>query len=350
MCRTNYNINQGKNKHLKYEERLMIERWYNRDRKTKKEIANLLNKSERTIRREIKRGMVILKDSEWRDLLRYSADKSHALYNYNLEAKGPDLKIGNDYKLKYHIENEIINNKKSPEAIIAEIEHNNLQFKTKLTARTIRNNIKLGNVFNITEADLIYKKRKRNKNPKKFISNKTPPEKSIEFRPIKANNRAEYGHWEGDSVIGKRKGSGPILFTLTERMTREEIIIKVKSKTKESIVKAFNKLERKYNKSFYEKFKTITFDNGSEFNDYKGIEKSCLRKGLRTTIYYAHPYCSGERGSNENGNRLIRRWIPKGTDIGPISEKVIKEIEDWINNYPRGIFGYKSSNMILLKI
>ena len=71
---------------------------------------------------------------------------------------------------------------------------------------------------------------------------------------------------------------------------------------------------------------------------------------MRTTIYYAHPYCSGERGSNENGNKLIRRWIPKGTDIGPISETVIKEIEDWINNYPRGIFGYKSSNMILLKI
>ena len=350
MCRTNYNTSQRKNKHLNYEERLMIERWYNRDKKSKKEIAKLLNRSERTIRREIKRGLVTVKDYEWRDIIEYSADLSQDMYDYNIMAKGPNLKIGNDYRLKEYIEKEIKEKKKSPEAIIAEIENNNLQFKAKITARTIRNNIALGNVFDITEEDLTYKKKKQSKNPKKRISNKIPPEKSIEFRPEKANNRAEYGHWEGDSVVGKRKGRGPVLLTLTERMTREEIIIKVKSKTKESMIKAFNKLERKYGKRFYTKFKTITFDNGSEFNDYKGLEKSCIRKKIRTRVYYAHPYCSGERGSNENNNRLIRRWIPKGTNISEISDEFIKKIEDWINNYPRAIFGYKSTNMILLNI
>ena len=96
--------------------------------------------------------------------------------------------------------------------------------------------------------------------------------------------------------------------------------------------------------------KSITFDNGVEFMGYKGIEKSCLRKKERTNIYYAHPYCSGERGTNENNNRLIRRFIPKGVDIGEIKQSKIREIEDWINNYPRSIFGYKSSNMILLNI
>ena len=83
---------------------------------------------------------------------------------------------------------------------------------------------------------------------------------------------------------------------------------------------------------------------------YKGLEKSCLRKKKRTEIYYAHPYCSGERGTNENNNRLIRRWIPKGVDMTKIKVSEIQKIEDWINNYPRAMFDYKSSNMILSNI
>lgn len=150
-------------------------------------------------------------------------------------------------------------------------------------------------------------------------------------------------------VIGKRK-KGNVLFTLTERKTREEIIIKIKGKNTKYVVKALNKLERKYGKRFYRKFKTITFDNGVEFKDYKSMEKSCLRKGKRTSIYYAHPYCSGERGSNENNNRLIRRFIPKGTIIDDIPVKFIQKVEDWINNYPRAMFDYKSTNMILSNI
>ena len=80
------------------------------------------------------------------------------------------------------------------------------------------------------------------------------------------------------------------------------------------------------------------------------MEQSCIRKGKRTNVYYAHPYNSGERGSNENNNRLIRRWIPKGTDIKTLTKEFIKKVQDWINNYPRKIFGYKTTNMILLNI
>ena len=111
-----------------------------------------------------------------------------------------------------------------------------------------------------------------------------------------------------------------------------------------------NGLERKYGKRFYSKFKTITFDNGVEFMDYCGMEKSCLRKKKRTNIYYAHPYSSGERGTNENNNRMIRRWIPKGVSMENISPSYIKQIENWLNNYPRNMFGYKSSNMLLLNM
>ncbi len=258
------------------------------------------------------------------------------------------MKLDQDINLVNHIEYQILKEKKSPEAIVFEL--SSYGFKIKICARTIRNAVKDGNVFEkIHFGKIIYKKEYKNKNKEKRVSKMIPAEKSIEHRPKEVEKRNTYGHWEGDLVIGKRK-KGSVLFTMTERMSREEIIIKIKGKSTEYVVKALNSLERKYGKKFYDKFKTITFDNGVEFMNHKGMEESCLRKEKRTNIYYAHPYCSGERGSNENNNRLIRRWIPKGTIIDDISNQKIKEIEDWMNNYPRAMFGYMSSNMVSLNI
>ena len=346
MCLYNYNKEKKKYKHLIYVERTMIERWYNRDHLSKKEIAKNLDKSERTIRREIQRGLIVVRGYEWEDKEEYSADTAQRVYEENLAAKGQELKIGSDIKIVQRIEKMIKEEKKSPEVIAYELTEEGL---LEITARTIRNYIYDGNVFDLTEEDMIYNKKHKSKNKNKRIAKHTPPEKSIENRPKEANERSEYGHWEGDLVIGKRK-KGNVLLTFTERMTREEIIIKIKGKNNEYVVKAINALERKYGKRFYTKFKTITFDNGVEFMDYEGMEKSCLKKGKRTCIYYAHPYCSGERGTNENNNRLIRRWIPKGTLIDDISKEFIQKIEYWINNYPRAMFDYKSSNELLLNI
>ena len=301
MCHLNYNKDEGKYKHLTYAERTMIERWYNKDKKSIKEIAKDLSKSERTIRREIKRGKVVIKDSLWRDVEIYSADISQKEYENNLLAKGQELKIGSNIGLIKRIEKMIKEEKKSPEVIVYELMEEKI---INVTARTIRNYIYDGNVFDLDEEDMIYNKRHKSKNKDRRIAKHTPPEKSIEYRPEEANNRSEYGHWEGDLVVGRRK-KGSVLLTLTERMTREEIIIKIEGKKSEYVVRAINGLERKYRKRFYTKFKTITFDNGVEFYDYEGIEKSCLIKGTRTKVYYAHPYCSGERGTNENNNRLI---------------------------------------------
>ena len=134
------------------------------------------------------------------------------------------------------------------------------------------------------------------------------------------------------------------LVVLTERKTRHEKIFKVKDHTAESVVKCINSLERKWGKLFPKIFKTITVDNGTEFSDCKGIEKTDDNgKNGRTKVYYCHPYCSAERGSNENQNRMIRRHIPKGTNFDKKSKKEIQKIEDWINNYPRPMFGGKSS-------
>jgi IS30 family transposase len=123
------------------------------------------------------------------------------------------------------------------------------------------------------------------------------------------------------------------------------IIYKMPDMTQKSVINVINALEMKYDRHFVEKFKTITVDNSSEFLDFKGIENSVIKQGKqRTRVYYAHLYSAWERGTNENSNRLIRRFIPKGTDIGKISGVEVKYVEDWINNYPRKIFGYKSAN------
>ena len=346
MCLINYNKRQKKYKHLTYTEKTMIERWHNKDHKSNREIAQLLNKSERTIRREIKRGLTTNLTTEFEEIEVYSADISNYEYKANMKAKGQELKIGSNIEIINQIEEMIKEEKKSPEVIAYELKEKGL---LEITARTIRNYIYDGNVFDLKEEDMIYNKKHKSKNKDRRIAKHTPPEKSIENRPQEANDRSEYGHWEGDLIIGKRK-KGWVLLTFTERMTREEIIIKIKGKNNEYVVKAINGLERKYGKRFYNKFKTITFDNGVEFMDYEGMEQSCIRKGKRTQIYYAHPYCSGERGTNENNNRMIRRWIPKGVLIDNISKDFIKKIEEWLNNYPRAMFDYKSSNMLLLEI
>ena len=342
MCQNKYTTKGKKYKHINYVERTQIERWYNIEKKSKKEIAGLLSKSERTIRREIKRGTVKNITSEWVEIWVYSADVAEKIYQYYLKAKGPELKIGNDYELVEYIEKGIKKERKSPEILIAEIGRKSLKFKVKICAKTVRNSIKAGTVFEIKQKDMIYKKTYKDKNEEKRVCDKVPAEKSIEYRPKEANMRDEYGHWEGDLVIGK-EGKGSTLFTLTERKTREEIIVKLPNKKAKNVSKALDKLERKYKRMFYEKFKTITFDNGSEFRTHEDLEKSVRRKKKRLEVYYAHPYCSGERGSNENNNRLIRRFIPKGTCITNISEEFIQWIEDWMNNLPRPMFKYKTA-------
>ena len=349
MCQQNNNTKSKKGKHLEYSERQSIERWFNRDKRTKVEIAELLDRTEKTIRNEIKRGLVKNLTTELIEIWVYSADVAQQKYEYYLKAKGPKLKIDNDYELKEYVEKSIKEDKKSPEVIAKEIKKMN--FKTKMCARTIRNNIYEEDIYDIKSTDMIYNKEYKDKNKEKRVCEKVPPEKSIDYRPDEANTREAYGHWEGDLVIGTKK-RGAVLFTLTERKTREEIIVKIPGKKAEYVAQALDLIERRYKKIFYTKFKTITFDNGGEFRNWKSLEKSYdnRRKTARTQVYYAHPYRSGERGSNENANRLIRRFIPKGIDITPISEEYIQKIEDWINNYPRAMFNYKSTNEILSEL
>ena len=190
-----------------------------------------------------------------------------------------------------------------------------------------------------------YKRRVKKVKNKSGIAHNNTRGRSIEERPFELTERI-YGNWEMDTVVG-RQGSKSALLVLTERLSRFEIIMKLKDRTQKSVISALDKLEKEYKDKFSLIFKSITVDNGVEFLDMAGLEKSVYDKlSKRTTIYYAHPYCSWERGSNENNNKLIRKFIKKKTDIKNFSSSYIKKIQDWINNYPRKLFNYKSAKDI----
>ena len=100
-------------------------------------------------------------------------------------------------------------------------------------------------------------------------------------------------------------------------------------------------------RGFRKQFKSITTDNGGEFHDYDGIETSFTGSNIkRTAHYYADAYCSWQRGSNKNANKMIRRFISKGTSLKKYSKKAIKKIQEWMNNYPRKMFDFMSAKEV----
>jgi len=344
MSQDNNTTKTRRNKHLTLKERYTIEILLKEGLKPI-EIADRLGRHKRTIEREIAKGTIRLLNSDLTYREEYCADVGQRVYEENGRNKGPGLKIGNDHKLAKHIEEKIKKERYSPDAVIGEIKAKGLKFKTTICTKTLYNYIDKGVFADITNKDLPVKKDKGKKTYRRVkIAHKNLRGKSIEERPQEVEKREEYGHWEMDCVVGKQGGSGAVLLVMSERKTREELIFKMPAKTQENVAETLDGLEHRYGTGFVEKFKTITVDNGSEFLDFKTLESSCIRPGeKRVEIYYAHPYSSRERGTNENTNKLIRRFIPKGADIGDYSEEEIKRIQHWINNYPRRIFGYKST-------
>jgi transposase, IS30 family len=347
MSQIDYTVSSRKNKHLTERERYTMETLLKEKFKAS-EIAVRLGRHRRTIEREIAKGKLRLLNSDLTYREEYCADRAQAVYKSNATNKGASLKIRNDHQLAKHIEERIIKEKYSPDAVIGEIKVKGLVFKTSICMKTLYNYIDKGIFANISNKDLPVKKDKKKGIHRKIkIAHKNLKGTSIEERPEQIDLRVEYGHWEMDCVVGPRSGKGAVLLVLSERCTREEIICKMPRKTQESVKAELDKLEKKYGKRFKEKFKTITVDNGCEFLNFGQIEQSVHDpKKQRVKVYYAHPYSSWERGTNENINKMIRRFIPKGSNIGKISKMKIRKIEQWINNYPRRIFGYQSANEI----
>ena len=264
----------------------------------------------------------------------YSADRGQQEHDERATNKGPALKIGKDHSLAEYIENSV---KKgfSPYATLQSIKNNNTKFDTSICFKTLYTYIDNGLFLGISNKDLLVKKSGKKHNYHKIRTAITNTKgTSIADRPIEIDDRNEYGNWEMDTVVGKQ-GTKTVLLVLSERMTRQELIFKINSKAQSEVIKVIDKLERKHGSKFNQIFKSITTDNGGEFLDFEGIENSLFNKKTRTKMYFAHPYSSWERGTNENTNKMIRRFIPKGVDISAFTHKEIERIQNWINNYPR---------------
>ena len=312
----------------------------------KKKIAEILGVCLTTVYNEIHRGAYEHRyndhdpegDRYYRYKAQYSSDLAQSKHEFNMTAKGRPLKIANDFEFVRYVEKRVLQDKLSPAAVLGEIKRAKM-FRTNISKTTMYRYIADGIFLNISMKDLpVGLKRKRYR---KAVAKRPPRGTSIEKRPAFIAERKEFGHWEMDCVIGKQNTKN-VLLVLTERLTRKEIIFRMPNKKPESVVRCLNILERKYGKIFRKVFKTITVDNGVEFSDFNGIEKS-IYNGKRVSVYYCHPYTSCERGTNERINREIRRRIPKGSDISRYSDKDIQTVENWINDYPRAIFGYATS-------
>lgn len=345
MCQEQYNTNKRNFKQLTYKDRIKIEPLYNKLHLTYTEIGKIIGKDRTTISRDIKRGLVKNLTSELIEIYVYSAEVAQRKNKENETAKGTYLKIGNDIKLANFIEKEIKEEKSSPEVIEYKIKQG--KFSTTLCFRTIYNYIDK-EILDVKRNDLVYGKYDKQEKDKKEESERIKPNKegkTIHDRPKEISTREEIGHWEMDLVEGKKDENEPYLLVLSERKTRKEIIELIPNKEAKSVAKALDRIERQLGvKGFRKTFKTITTDNGSEFRNWKIIEKSYTgSKRARTNQYFADAYSSWQRGTNENINKMIRRFLPKGTSFKNLTQEDVKRIEKWINNYPRKMFKFKTS-------
>jgi len=337
-------------KHLTLDKRYKIEALHTAGH-TPGEIAKAIGCCRATIYNELKRATYIHHSGDfWKEEVRYAPERAEEEYRKHLKEKGRGLKIKKDMKLAERIEEIIIDKKYSPAAALMLIKQSGESFDVEIkSVTTIYNYIKRGDVFdNLQMQDCPYRKKAKTRKSIKRAKRATKG-RSIEDRPKEIDTREEFGHWEMDTVKGRKKNKKTLL-VLTERKTRHEIMEPLKSNTTEETRKALNRIEKQFKSDFFKIFKTITVDNGVEFSDCDSMKKALYRVGKRTDIYYCHPYCSSERGSNENQNRLIRRHLPKGADFDKVVNKnLVKEVEDWINNYPRAMFDGKSSEMMFIE-
>ena len=158
---------------------------------------------------------------------------------------------------------------------------------------------------------------------------------SIEQRPSVVQQRSRIGDWEGDTVIGK--GHQGVLVTLVERKSRYTLARQLDSRHSTKVTQAIIELLRPHKKIC----KTLTFDNGKEFAEHEFIALC-----LDAKVYFAHPYCSWERGLNENHNGLLRQFFPKETNLLKVTQDDVNDAVHSLNHRPRKCLGYRTPHEV----
>ncbi len=294
-------------------------------------IAQRLNRHRSTILREIKRGTTRQLTSQLTSYESYFPETGQAVYRKNRSACGKKTKALQVENFLQYAEEKILHEKWSPDAVVGEAKRSVTFTKEKMVCTKTLYAYIDQRILKVRNIDLVQKTRRRVKKHSNGREHKRLFGSSISERPEVVDGRQQYGHWEIDTVIGKRSGDMALL-TLTERKTRHHLVLPLSAKSSEAVDRVLKQLKKSYGRLFPYIFKSITADNGSEF-------RSLNNHGI--DIYYAHPYSAWERGSNERHNGLIRRFIPKGKAIRDLTHSQIERVQDWCNNLPRKILGYR---------
>ncbi len=334
MSQENCNTKSRKNQHLNEAERKIIERQLSMG-VAKKQIARILGRDISTIRREIKRGSVVQRktktyiskradDPGYTEIEQYFSEVGQRRYEQNRLHCGRKCQLAECREFVQYAEEKMLIAKWSPDGIVAEAKRKHL-FENTVSTVTLYKWIDM-HLIKVRNIDLLQKcRRKVHKTHTR--ENKVKLGTSIEQRPIEINERTDFGHWEGDQVVGK-DGQSSVL-TLIERKTAESFVLKTDAKTSEATFQALSNLKNRLGNNFAKIFRSITFDNGTEF------AASDLFESLGLKIYYAHPYSAWERGQNEHFNGMLRRFIPKGKDLSFLSQEELDRFSSFLNALPR---------------
>jgi IS30 family transposase len=321
---------------LSEKERIQIES-YLLVHKTVTEIAELLNRPKSTISREIKRTKSL--PGKW-----YSADQAHWHAIFRNRIKRIDSKLSENIKLRLYVIKRL-NRGWSPEQIANRIKIDHaLDPNMRISYESIYKYIYFETTGDLKKhliKCLPYSKPKRQAGAKRSIyMGKIPGRITIDQRPEEITLRKEEGHWEGDLVIGK--GQTSAIGTLVERKTRYTIIVPLRSKKSTHVVNAFANELLALPENFR---KSLTYDNGIEMTKHKLFTQITKMK-----VYFAHPYSSWERGTNENTNGLIRRVFKKKTDFNKVLDFQLKELQENLNTRPRKVLDWKTPQEKLLEL
>lgn len=325
---------------MTWTDRLIIEKLYNKGASFRS-IAKMTGFCASSVYREIQHGLYLHLGAETtRRPYHYSAKIAQDYAKLQATGKGQNIKLGHNHAYANYV-SEQIQKGRSPDQITGTLRKEN---RWTVSTPTLYRYIDKGYIPNVTNKNLHEKPHR--KRPYRHTQATRPPKgTSIERRPQSVHARQTFGHWELDSVIGKSKGKNQSLLVLTERKTRCELILRAQGKTSAATVQALNQLFPAFPVGT---FKTITVDNGSEFQDCLGMEHD-TNGNKRLTVYYCHPYTSCERGSNERNNRIIRRYLPKGQSLRNITQTDCDRIAAAINDMPRKILGYATAKELFDK-
>jgi IS30 family transposase len=334
MDQEEYTTRHQKGKHLNYDERMIIQLRL-KDGWKISQIVKELGCAYNTVKNEIQRGTV---DLYHNTVKRYKAKAGQEVYDKNRKNSRNTYKWLKCSEFLSYVSNQFHESEKrwSLDACFGRALLEGKFPRTEMVCTKTLYNYVDQKLLPITNMELP-EKLKRNNKIHRNLQNKRILGRSIEERPAEAADRNNFGNWEIDTVVGEKSGKNEVLLTLVERMSDNCIFLKIHSKEADDVMKGMNQLKEMFSEQFSHVFKTITSDNGSEFARLSELEES-----TETRIYYTHPYTSCERPVNERHNGIIRRFLPKGTRLEDFSIDEVGFLEDWINQLPRKVLGYRT--------